>query len=91
MTSPRYLEVSYRQGHPIAAYLYLPRQPLDAVARTHRVTPTLLVDYASDDRPLGIELLDPAHLELATLNGLLTTLGHHALDHTDLAPLKRAG
>ncbi len=91
MSPPSYLEVSYHRGQAFAAYLYLPRRSEDRVTRTDRVHPTMLVDYAADQRPLGIELLDPAHLQPETLNQLLCTLGLTELDALDLSPLRRAG
>lgn len=47
----RYLEVTYRLGKPLAAYLYLPRQPGDKSVRTQRDEKTGLVsDFAADGR-----------------------------------------
>jgi hypothetical protein len=36
-----YLEVTFRHGRPLAAYLYLPRQPADKSYGTARVQPGL--------------------------------------------------
>ena len=37
-----YLEVTFRQGRPLAAYLYLPRKPADKSHRTEKVEPGLI-------------------------------------------------
>ena len=34
-----YLEVTYRHGQPLAAYLYLPRETRSKSVRTRRVDP----------------------------------------------------
>jgi hypothetical protein len=40
-----YLEVTFRRGRPLAAYLYLPRQPNDKSYRTKRAEPGLVIDF----------------------------------------------
>jgi uncharacterized protein YuzE len=56
----RYLEVGFRKGRPIAAYLYLPRPKGARVARTVDGGAGLLVDVDENDVPLGIEITDAA-------------------------------
>ena len=48
------LKVTYRRGRPIAAYVYLPREAGDRVAKTDRFDETVLVDRAADGRAIGI-------------------------------------
>jgi hypothetical protein len=55
----RFLEVTYRDGKPIAAYLYLPRRPDDHSVRTRRFDRGLVMDLAEDGRPIGIEITSP--------------------------------
>ena len=62
----RYLEVTFRNGQPLAAYLYLPRVRTEKSVRTENAGPGLLVDYDVDGRPLGIEITDPLHSEEAS-------------------------
>src|SRR5207244_1190014 len=40
----RYLEVTFRKGRAIAAYLYLPRRGAERAARVSKATPGLLID-----------------------------------------------
>jgi hypothetical protein len=47
----------------------------------------LLVDYASDDRPIGIEITAPSMFSLDQLNLLLTSLGQETLAAEDASPL----
>lgn len=86
----RYLEVTYGQGKPVAAYLTLPRQPGDRAEETRRFGHGLLVDYAADGRPIGVEITSPSVATLADLNGLLAQLGEPPLGAEEWAPLRAA-
>jgi len=70
-----YLEVTFRRGRPIAAYYYLPRASGQKGARTRRVEPGLIIDFAAEGQPIGIEITAPAKLSLAVLNAVLRELG----------------
>lgn len=83
----RYLEMSYRRGKPLAAYYYLPRQPNDHSARTAKHEEGILVDYAEDGRPIGLELTSPSLVTLATVNGVLSAIGQDPAAGDELAPL----
>ena len=63
-----YLEVTFRRGRPLAAYLYLPRQPTDKSYRTERVEPGLVIDYNRRGKPIGVEITAPARLSAPALN-----------------------
>ena len=83
-----YLEVTFRRGRPLAAYYYLPRRPRQKSARTRRVDPGLIIDFAADGRPLGIEITAPAQLTVAALNRVLRELGCAPVRRADLAPIR---
>ena len=85
-----YLEVTFRHGRPIAAYLYLPRQPGDKSHRTAKADPGLLIDYNRDGKPIGIEITAPTMVTVASLNEVLRELGQPAIEQNDLAPLRAA-
>ena len=85
-----YLEVTYRRGRPLAAYLYLPRQPGDVSVRTERVQGGLLVDFSADGRPLGIEIPSPSRFELSAVNETLLGLGLEGVPPEDFSPLVAA-
>jgi hypothetical protein len=89
MTDP-YLEVTYRRGRAIAAYLYLPRRGRERSHRTTTPAPGLVVDYTRAGRPIGIEITSPARLSLSTLNRVLRDLGVPPVTRADLAPLRAA-
>lgn len=85
-----YLEVTYRHGQPLAAYLYLPRQTRQKSVRTRRVEPGLIIDFAAGGQPVGIEITAPKQLTVVTLNRLLRELGCAPVRRADLAPLRAA-
>jgi len=81
--------LTYRKGHPVAAYLYL-RGPHARSARTERWTPSLLVDFAASGEPIGVEILDPTTTTARQVNALLRKLGLAALPAKELKPLRAA-
>jgi len=85
-----YLEVTFRQGRPIAAYYYLPRSTRDKSYRTRRVEPGLVIDFTRAGKPIGIEILAPNKLTLTVFNRVLRELGFPPLKRADLAPLVAA-
>lgn len=85
-----YLEVTYRHGRVLAAYLYLPRQSGERSARTVRAEPGMIVDYDRHGTPIGIELTAPAEVSAGQVNRVLTGLGLAPLQDADLEPLRAA-
>lgn len=88
--SESYLEVTYRHGRALAAYLYLPRRPGQKSCRTRRFEPGLVVDLARNGRAIGIEITAPSKVSAVQLNRLLKELGAPLLKRGDLTPLKAA-
>jgi hypothetical protein len=85
-----YLEVTYRKGKAIAAYYYLPRLTGQRSVRTRRVEPGLLIDYAKDGLPIGVEITAPAGLSITAFNRVLRDLGVPPVKREDIAPLLAA-
>ena len=85
-----YLEVTFRHGQPLAAYLYLPRRPTDKSHRSERVQPGLVIDFNRSGKPIGIEITAPAKLTASALNRVLRRLGLPTVTRADLAPLRAA-
>ena len=86
----RYLEVTFRHGRPLAAYLYLPRNELAKVARTSDEGLGLKVDFDAGDMPIGIEITSPESVTADDVNALLARLGQPELPSEDWAPLRAA-
>jgi hypothetical protein len=85
-----YLEVTFRRGRPVAAYYYLPRRSGQKGYRTLRVEPGMIIDFARNGRPIGVEITAPGLLSQAALNRVLKQYGMPTVKRTDLAPLKAA-
>ncbi len=86
----RYLEVTFRNGKLIAAYLYLPRRPGDVSVRTERQTDGLLIDYTTDGRAIGIEITAPSRVSLEAINSALNVVHQEPATPEELAPLAAA-
>jgi hypothetical protein len=82
-----YLEVTFRNGRPFAAYYYLPRKAGEKSVRSRRVEPGLVVDFGKGGRPIGIEITTPASFSLTALNRVLRELGFAGATRGDVAPL----
>jgi hypothetical protein len=51
-----YLEVTFRHGRPIAAYLYLPRETGENSYRTSKAEPGMVVDFGQSGTLSGLKL-----------------------------------
>ncbi|AUB82699.1 DUF2283 domain-containing protein [Candidatus Thiodictyon syntrophicum] len=85
-----YLEVTFRHGRPLAAYLYLSRSPGDRSRRTAKAGVGMIVDYTEAGKPIGIEITAPAKVTIADLNAVLASIDAPALAAEDIAPLRAA-
>lgn len=81
-----YLEVTFRNGKPLAGYVYLPRRSGDLSVRTEKREGGIVVDYAADGRPIGIEITSPQHVSLAVINEIISRVDEPA-NSGELAPL----
>ena len=84
------LQVSYDEGRPFAAYFHLPRMDGDRVTRSRPCEAGLVVDFAPDGRPIGIEITAPEQIDVATFNRVLESLGLDPVEPSALAPLTAA-
>ena len=84
--SSTYLEITFRKGKPMAAYLQLPRKPGDKAVRTKEVEPGLVVDFAADGRPIGLEMTGPSVMKIEAINRVLKSLNQNLVTARDLAP-----
>jgi hypothetical protein len=86
----RFLEMTFRNGRPWAGYLHLAPKRGDKSARTEKRAPGLLVDFAADGRPIGVEIVSPSVVTLESLNLVLSELGEAAATEAELRPLQAA-
>ncbi|MFW6012289.1 MAG: hypothetical protein ACOC92_01100 [bacterium] len=85
-----YLEVTFRHGRPLAAYLCLPRGAGQKVSTSRPVGQGLVVDLDQAGVPVGIEITTPSTVTLAALNGVLRGHGMAEITEADLEPLRAA-
>ncbi len=83
----RYLEVTFRKGKPLAAYLYLPRAAGARAARTLDGGHGIRIDLDDQGAPIGLEITAPSTVTVTELNSVLATFGVGALDAEEWAPL----
>ena len=88
--SNRYLEVTFRQGKPLAAYFYLPRRAGDVSVRVEPHGGLYLVDWTEDGRPIGIEMPSPSRVSLESLNQLLSEPRLEPVAPQELTPVSAA-
>jgi uncharacterized protein YuzE len=85
-----YLEITYRHGRPIAAYLYLPRASRDRSRRSAKAARGLVIDFTQRGKPIGIEITAPSKVTVTAVNRILKELGFPLIRQADLAPLRAA-
>jgi uncharacterized protein YuzE len=90
MMSERQLQITYRKGKPLAAYLFLARRAGDRSARTERFSESLMIDYAADGRAIGIEIVHPQAVTEADINRALAHVHESPLPKEEFAPLRAA-
>ncbi len=83
------LEVTYRHGRAIAAYLYLPRRTEDKAEHSRRVG-SLVADLTQDGRLIGVEFTSARNVDVNALDQLLAEYKVPSVAHSDLAPLLAA-
>lgn len=85
-----YLEVTYRRGRAVAAYLYLPRETEEKSWRTLKAELGMVVDFDRNGYAIGVEITAPSKETVTALNRLLRSLGVPPLAADQLAPLRAA-
>jgi uncharacterized protein YuzE len=83
------VQVTYRRGKPLAAYIYLSGRRGRKSVRTEEFRPNLLVDYAADGSPMGIEVLS-LRQSSDDLYAVFDHLGLNRPDPRELVPILEA-
>ena len=84
------LQITYRKGKPYAAYIYLPHRRGQKSVRTEAITEDLLIDYAQDGTPLGIEIVSPGIVSIDEIQSVFDRLGLGRPEPVELEPLNAA-
>jgi uncharacterized protein YuzE len=83
----RYLEITFTNGKPLAAYFSLNRRPGDHAARSEPRADGYIVDYSADGRVIGIEITAPSRFSVAGINALLAELSMPPISAAEAGPL----
>lgn len=87
----RSLQVTYRKGRVLAAYLHLSHPAGEKSAKTVASPDGLLVvDCSATGRAVGVEITAPQAVPLDRLNQLLAELGELPLAEQDYKPVRAA-
>ena len=86
----RYLEVTYRRGRALSAYLYLPRPAGVKSVRTERRDHGVLVDFGPNGTPIGLEITSPVTTTSKDINQVLQDLGVEVMEPAELSPIRAA-
>ena len=86
----RYLEITYRKGKAIAAYLYLTGKPGTKIVKVKKLENGLIADFDGQNRLIGLEITSPKTTTIKQINQALITLSIMPVSENELAPLKAA-
>ena len=90
MSTPE-LVVTYMRGYAVVAYLYLrDLGPDDKVAKSREVRRGLVVDFAADGTPFGLEIINPGDNTPEELLEVLAEVSATGVTAEDLGPLRNA-
>ncbi len=84
-----HLEVTYEDGRPWVAYLYL-RKKNEKSACCREVEPDMVLDINKEGKLIGIELMAPQLVNLDAINKVLEEYGFEPREETVLKPLLAA-
>lgn len=82
-----FLEVTYRRGKPLAAYLYLRPRAEGQSKKSIDVGNGMILDLAADGRPIGVEISAPSHFDLELLNEVLAAYGVPPVGEGEIRPI----
>jgi uncharacterized protein YuzE len=85
-----FLEVTYLDGKPFAAYLRLPHAGSSAVTASRELGPGLVADFDADGHPMGLEIVHPSATSVAEIQRALAEIHAPPVPEAELAPLRAA-
>ena len=86
----RFLEVTFRKGKPVAAYLYLTADNGEKNHRSQKGEQGLVLDYGETDQLIGIEITSPTRETLGSVNEVLVSHRLQPVADAELSPLQAA-
>lgn len=86
----RYLEITYRNGRPLAAYLYLRRKTNAKSYQTKKISDGLVADFDDKENVIGLEIISPVTTTTDDINNALKHLELSPISEIELSPLMAA-
>lgn len=86
--SKPHIDVVFKKGRPVAAFLNLRADVLGRSHRTVPLRPTITAHYDVSGLPIGLELALPWDGSLTELNDALREVGGGALEAVDVIALR---
>jgi len=86
----RYLEITFRKGKPVAAYLYLTDDQGEKSQRSEEFGSGLVLDFDQGDELVGIEITSPASMTVDSVNDALQRHHMPLIASDELSPLVAA-
>ncbi len=83
----RYLEITFRKGKPVAAYLYLTGDQGEKSQRSEEFGSGLVLDFGQGDELVGIEITSPASTTVEGVNEALERHNMPLIESGELSPL----
>jgi uncharacterized protein YuzE len=85
-----YLEITFRKGKAIAAYIYLSRKPGVTTNMSKKIKDNIIADYDGEGGLIGLEITSPHKANSADINDILVSHNAQPFSEKELAPLKAA-
>lgn len=86
----KYLEITFRKGRAVAAYIYLARNTGCLSAYTKKVKEGIILDFSQTDEVIGIEITAPTKISITEINEILQQYRLSPLTEQELSPLLKA-
>jgi hypothetical protein len=87
--SQAWLEVTFRGERPLAAYYHLAGGTGRNSFRSRELEPGLVVDFAQEGEPIGIEITSPRAVTFEALARVVTQLGLPPVERSTFTSLWR--
>jgi uncharacterized protein YuzE len=85
-----YLEITFRKGKSLAAYIYLSRKTGTHVINSVKYKEGIIVDFDEANNAIGLEITAPHMTSFNEINEILDQLKIAPISEQELAPLKAA-
>jgi len=85
-----YLEITYRKGKALAAYIYLSRDTGIKSEYTRKIKEGIIVDFDKSNNAIGIEITAPLKITTPEINEILQGYHLSPISEQELAPLLKA-